>query len=60
MHTNKREPASGELASSWAEKLWHRAVALEDWIDRMALRLGDAILGEERSEKIFGPHRTHP
>ena len=28
----------------------------EDWIDRMALRLGDAIFGERISEKLFGPH----
>lgn len=44
------------VAWGWKEELWRYATELEDWLDDMALRLGDAIFGEETSEKIFGPH----
>ena len=48
-----RERAS---AWTWKEELGRRAASFEDWIDRMALRLGDAIFARETVEKIFGPH----
>jgi hypothetical protein len=40
----------------WKETLWRQASELENWIDDMALRLGDALFGVRRSEKLFGPH----
>lgn len=40
----------------WRESLQRRLDEFEDVIDRMALRLGDAIFGERISEKLFGPH----
>ena len=40
----------------WRQVLGQKLAAMEDWIDRMALRLGDAIFGERISEKLFGPH----
>jgi len=41
---------------SLTEKFWRGAADLEDRIDRVALRLGDALFGPRRSERIFGPH----
>jgi hypothetical protein len=52
----KRGPTWRRYVRSRTRELWRLAGALENWIDRMALRLGDAILGKTRSEKIFGPH----
>ncbi len=44
----------------WRQALGQKLAAMEDWIDRMALRLGDAIFGERISEKLFGPHPSRP
>ena len=41
---------------TWKEEIWRQCAELEDWIDRVALRLGDALLGPRRSERLFGPH----
>jgi hypothetical protein len=55
MATRESEREPGER--TWQDELWQWIQSTEDLIDRMALRLGDAILGAERCERIFGPHR---
>ena len=40
----------------WRQSFERRLEDFEDVVDRMALRLGDAIFGERISEKLFGPH----
>ena len=53
-------PPVAPAERTWQEEVWQWVCDTEDFIDRMALRLGDAILGAERSERIFGPHRHRP
>lgn len=48
--------ADSGMSTDWKMKLREKAEELEDWIDRTALRIGDALFGEATSEKIFGPH----
>jgi hypothetical protein len=44
----------------WKEEFIRQAYELEEWIDRVASCLGDAIFGEQTAEKLFGPHpRRH-
>lgn len=58
METQDVEPDRAETPgeTTWQRDLWQWVCDIEDAIDRMALRLGDAILGAERCERIFGPH----
>jgi hypothetical protein len=53
MHPRDQNP---DRAWTWRRELWWKLAGLEDLIDRLALRLGDALLGERRSDKLFGPH----
>jgi hypothetical protein len=55
--TESGHPRRG--TQSWLDALRLHAMAFEDWIDRMALRLGDVLLGAKWSEKLFGPHPAH-
>jgi hypothetical protein len=55
----KPEEAENRADSTWQTRLWQWVCDVEDAIDRMALRLGDAIFGAERCERIFGPHPAH-
>ena len=55
MKTDQPKPDTA-VSWGWKEQLWQWCTAIEDRVDRMALRLGDAILGAQRAEKIFGPH----
>jgi len=52
----KRAERDVGVSWGWRQVLQRRLTDAEDWIDRMALRLGDAIFGERISEKLFGPH----
>ena len=56
----KAKRTERDVGVSWGfwQALERQLEDAENWIDRMALRLGDAIFGERISEKLFGPHPT--
>jgi hypothetical protein len=57
-HVMNTEQSNREGGVSWSrkEELWRELREIEDLVDRVALRIGDALFGARTSEKIFGPH----